>query len=86
MRDVTYNYFQFLAMCEQTVNMDVGRVIQAACLKLGYSSLRKEQEQAVKNFVSGKAFSCQFRDCCVPSHCSYEGPGTYTTSGAMTYI
>ena len=34
--------------------MDVDRAIQAACLKLGYSSLRKEQEQAVKNFVGGK--------------------------------
>ena len=39
-----YNYFSFPATCEryeQTADMDVDRAIQAACLKLGYSSLRK---------------------------------------------
>ena len=33
--------------------MDIDGAIHAACLRLGYSSLRKEQEEAVKNFAGG---------------------------------
>ena len=36
----------------RTLNMDVDWAIDTACLRLGYSSLRKEQEVAVKNFAS----------------------------------
>ena len=36
----------------RALNMDVDRAIDAACLRLGYSSLRKDQEEAVKNFAS----------------------------------
>ena len=39
-------------MRELSKNMDVDRAIDAACLRLGYSSLQKEQEKAVKNFAS----------------------------------
>ena len=39
-------------MSDLSKNMDVDRAIDAACLRLGYSSLQKEQEEAVKNFAS----------------------------------
>jgi len=35
-------------------DMAVDRAIQAASRRLGYSSLRREQEEAIKNFAVGK--------------------------------
>ena len=53
-----YNYFSFPATCEryeQTADMDVDRAIQAACLKLGYSSLRKEQARETIYYLVPRA-------------------------------
>ena len=38
----------------ETGEMDVDRAIQAASRRLGYSSLRREQEEAIKEFAVGK--------------------------------
>ena len=56
-RDVTYDYIlknpQRAGLRSTWQKMDIDRAIDAAGLKLGYSSLRKEQREAVKNFTGG---------------------------------
>ena len=38
----------------ETGEVDVDRAIQAASRRLGYSSLRRKQEEAIKEFAVGK--------------------------------